>query len=87
MSESRVLLAFGTCEKECALPLEDIQEIVLMAWLSRPPSMASILEGFLNLRGVAIPVVSVSHICSSIIDAVSGGNILICEACSIATSC
>jgi purine-binding chemotaxis protein CheW len=59
MSESRVLLAFGTCEKECALPLEDIQEIVLMAWLSRPPSMASILEGFLNLRGVAIPVVSV----------------------------
>lgn len=28
-----------------------------MAWLWRPPGLASILEGFLNLRGTAVPIV------------------------------
>jgi len=33
-----------------------------MATLSCPPNMPSILEGFLNLRGSAVPVVSVSRL-------------------------
>src|SRR5258706_11091048 len=38
------------------LRLESVREIVPMARLSCPPSMPSILEGFLNLRGTALPV-------------------------------
>ena len=38
------------------LRLESVREIVPMAALSRPPATPSILDGFLNLRGDAIPV-------------------------------
>lgn len=43
-----------------ALRLESISEIVPMAALSRPPSMPSILEGLLNLRGTSVPVVKLA---------------------------
>jgi purine-binding chemotaxis protein CheW len=36
--------------------LESVREIVPMAALSRPPSIPSILEGFLNLRGTSLAV-------------------------------
>ncbi len=42
------------------LRLESVSEIVPMAALSRPPCMPSILEGFLNLRGTALPVVRIA---------------------------
>lgn len=44
------------------LRLELVREIVPMAALSRPPAMPSLLEGFLNLRGVSIPVVRTSQV-------------------------
>jgi purine-binding chemotaxis protein CheW len=44
------------------LRLESVGEIVPMAALSRPPSIPSILEGFLNLRGTAVPVVRIAEL-------------------------
>lgn len=42
--------------------LDDVREIVPMAALSHPPSMPSVLEGFLNLGGTAIPVLRVASV-------------------------
>jgi purine-binding chemotaxis protein CheW len=61
MPGRRDLLVFEISGKFCALPAEDLLEIVPMASLSRPPSMPTILQGFLNLRGTAVPVVSLSR--------------------------
>ncbi len=61
MSGRRDLLVFDISGKFCGLPVEDLLEIVPMASLSRPPSMPAMLEGFLNLRGTAVPVVSLSR--------------------------
>jgi len=61
MSGRRDLLVFDISGKFCALPVEDLLEIIPMASLSRPPSMPTIMEGFLNLRGTAVPVVSLSR--------------------------
>jgi chemotaxis signal transduction protein len=61
MSGRRDLLVFDISGKFCGLPVEDLLEIVPMSSLSRPPSMPCILEGFLNLRGTAVPVVSLSR--------------------------
>jgi purine-binding chemotaxis protein CheW len=47
---------FEVAGQRFGLRLESVSEIVPMAALSRPPSMPSILEGFLNLRGTALPV-------------------------------
>lgn len=58
MSGRRDLLVFDLSGKFCALPVTDLLEIVPMASLSRPPSMPTIMEGLLNLRGTAVPVVS-----------------------------
>jgi purine-binding chemotaxis protein CheW len=40
--------------------LESVGEVVPMAALSRPPSMPSVLEGFLNLRGTSVPVLKLA---------------------------
>jgi len=61
MSGRRDLLVFDISGKFCALPVEDLLEIIPMASLSRPPSMPTIMEGFLNLRGTAVPVISLSR--------------------------
>jgi purine-binding chemotaxis protein CheW len=61
MSVSTSVLVFRLSEQYCAVPLESVQEIILMASLSRPPSMPAIMDGFLNLRGTAVPVVSLSR--------------------------
>jgi purine-binding chemotaxis protein CheW len=61
MSGRHDLIVFDISGKFCALPVEDLLEIVPMASLSRPPGMPIIMEGFLNLRGTAVPVVSLSR--------------------------
>jgi|SRR5579871_935502 len=61
MSGRRDFLVFDISGKFCGLPVEDLLEIVPMALLSRPPSMPAMFEGFLNLRGTAVPVVSLSR--------------------------
>lgn len=50
------LLVFEIAGQFCALPVEMVQEIVPMAALARPPGQPSLLEGFLNLHGTAVPV-------------------------------
>ena len=44
------------------LRLDSVREVVPMAALSRPPSTPGTLEGFLNLRGTAVPVLRVASL-------------------------
>jgi purine-binding chemotaxis protein CheW len=53
---------FQLARERFALRLESVSEIVPMAALSRPPSMPSILEGFLNLGGQALPVLKLAEL-------------------------
>src|SRR5207245_4311039 len=62
MQSERTLVVVDICGKACGLPLEDVQEIVPMASLFRPPTIPSLLEGFLNLRGTAIPVLPLGRL-------------------------
>lgn len=48
---------FEAAGRSFALRLELIREVVPMAALSRHASMPAVLEGMLNLRGTAVPVV------------------------------
>ncbi len=52
----RKLLIFQLGEHVCGLPVAAVQEVLPLALLARPPGMAPLLEGFLNLRGTAVPV-------------------------------
>jgi purine-binding chemotaxis protein CheW len=40
----------------CAFPMKDVQEVIAMASLAKPPGLPSLLEGFLNLGGQAVPI-------------------------------
>ena len=62
MQPERTLVVVDICGKTCGLPLEDVQEIVPMASLFRPPTIPSLLEGFLNLRGTAVPVLPLGRL-------------------------
>jgi purine-binding chemotaxis protein CheW len=53
---TRNLLIFQANGLNCAFPVEAVREIVPMARLSVPPGLPSCLAGFLDLRGVAIPI-------------------------------
>ena len=59
LDEFRVCV-FRLAGQNFGVRLEVVSAIVPMAELSRPPSMPSILEGFLNLGGIAIPVVKIA---------------------------
>jgi purine-binding chemotaxis protein CheW len=48
---------FEAAGRTFAVRLDLVREVVAMAALSRPASMPPILEGILNLRGTAVPVV------------------------------
>ncbi|HVW10918.1 MAG TPA: chemotaxis protein CheW [Bryobacteraceae bacterium] len=50
-----LLLRVG--DQSCGVPLGNLREIVHRAALVSTPSQPPILEGFLNLRGEAIPVI------------------------------
>src|SRR5712692_1385646 len=56
MPSRRTLLVFQFGGQACALPVEDVLEIVPMALVGRPPGLVSFVEGFLNLRGTAVAV-------------------------------
>lgn len=51
------LLIFRLGGEECAFPVKSVREVVPMVQLVRPPGLPALLEGFLNLRGEAVPVV------------------------------
>ena len=56
------LLLLDAAGQSYALPLPEIETILPMAQLSRAPGMPSLLAGFLNLAGVAVPVVRLSRL-------------------------
>jgi purine-binding chemotaxis protein CheW len=56
------LLVFEAAGRFCAVPAGCVQEIVFLAELTRSPGQPSVLEGFLNLRGRAIPVVRLDRL-------------------------
>jgi purine-binding chemotaxis protein CheW len=58
----RAVLVFHLAGQGYALPLQDLQEVVPMAELSRPPGMPSALAGFLNLGGTAVPVLRLARL-------------------------
>jgi purine-binding chemotaxis protein CheW len=61
-TRARQLLIFTFAGLTCALPLADIQEIAPMAQLSTPPGLPVLLDGFLNLRGVLVPVMRLERL-------------------------
>lgn len=44
------------------LPVEDVREVVPVAWLDRPPHLSAMVEGVLNLGGQAIPVLRLDRL-------------------------
>jgi purine-binding chemotaxis protein CheW len=50
------LLLFNSSGQEWAFPVDEVQEIAPMAQLSSPPGLPSLLAGFLDLGGVAVPI-------------------------------
>lgn len=56
------LLLFHLAGQSYGIPLRDVQEVVPMARLSHPPSMPAVLAGFLNLGGIAIPVLRLDRL-------------------------
>jgi purine-binding chemotaxis protein CheW len=53
----QVVLLFHIGRHACAVPLHAVQEIVPYAALTCLPGQPSIVQGFLNLRGQAVPVI------------------------------
>jgi purine-binding chemotaxis protein CheW len=56
------LLFFHLGDRTVALPLSAIARVVPMAELGCPPGMPSVLEGFLNLAGHAVPVLRLDRL-------------------------
>jgi purine-binding chemotaxis protein CheW len=50
------LLIVRTGAYTCAIPSTQVAELILIPSLIRLPGQPAILDGFLNLRGVAVPV-------------------------------
>ena len=46
----------------CGIPAADVQEIVFLPELTQLPGQPPIVEGFLNLRGSAVPVVKLDRV-------------------------
>jgi chemotaxis signal transduction protein len=63
-SASRHVLVFRVGAHRFSVPAHRVSEIVHMASLVTSPGQPSVLAGFLNLRGAAIPVVRISQLLS-----------------------
>jgi purine-binding chemotaxis protein CheW len=62
LESRRVLLAFHLVDQIAALPLNDVERIVPMAQLARPPGLPPLMEGVLNLAGKAVPVLRLGRL-------------------------
>ena len=62
LDRERVLLVFHLAGQLGALPVENVERVVPMAELGRPPGLPSPLEGILNLAGTAVPVLRLDHL-------------------------
>ena len=55
-------LIFTLAGLRCALPRAAVQELLPLPRLSRPPSLPAAVTGFLNLGGMAVPVLALDHL-------------------------
>lgn len=55
-------LVFEVGSELCGLPVPSVQEILALPWLSRPPGLPPLMEGFVNLGGMAVPVLRASRL-------------------------
>jgi purine-binding chemotaxis protein CheW len=62
VSGRRRFVVFRVAEQMYGLPIEAVREIVPLAQLTRPPSLPSLVAGFLNLGGTAVAVVRLSQL-------------------------
>jgi purine-binding chemotaxis protein CheW len=56
------MVVFYLAGQACAVRLECVREIVPFSQLSCPPGMPSLLQGFLNLAGTAVPVLRLDRL-------------------------
>jgi purine-binding chemotaxis protein CheW len=78
-------LIFRIAETTCAIPCELIREIVAMPLLVRSPGCPPIVEGFLNLRSQAVPILMLRRLFDlPIVDAEIHTPVVILEAGKIA---
>ena len=59
---ARRVIVFSVAGQIYAIDLEEVREIVPLPLLTRPPGLPSMLAGFLNLAGSAIPVVRLDRL-------------------------
>ena len=62
MKTPRATLVFEIGDRVCGVAAEDVHEAVLVPALSRLPGQPAVIEGFLNLRGAAVPVVKLDRL-------------------------
>ncbi len=55
-------LVFEVSGNRFALPADAVQEVILPPRLWQPPTRPTVLEGVLNLRGVAVPVLRLDRL-------------------------
>lgn len=56
------LVLFRVGGESCALPMGSVRAIVHMAALACPPGLPSLLQGFLDLGGAAVPVLRTARL-------------------------
>ncbi len=59
---ARATLVFEIGDRLCGIPAADVREVVFLPALSRLAGQPAVIEGFLNLRGAAIPVVKLDRL-------------------------
>lgn len=61
-ASARKVLVFQLAGQAYGLPLEAVREILPLSLLSQPPCLPPVLAGFLNLGGVAMPVLRLARL-------------------------
>ena len=60
--EPKATLVFQVAGNLCGVAAADVQEIVFLPALTRVPGQPAVLDGFLNLRGRAVPVITLGRL-------------------------
>lgn len=60
MENEQQLVIFQLNEQQYALPIQETQEIIRMANITRVPNTRHYVEGIINLRGSIVPVISLN---------------------------
>lgn len=61
-SDASGIVMFRLAGQGFGLPVDDVREVVPLAWLDRPPHLPSVVEGILNLGGHAVPVLRLDRL-------------------------